>query len=275
MVTPLMPDASSIEVRSPDSLSRFAWPVTLAFCGLVVGLWAFPSLWFTRSQPNEARLWFREQTSVSGWDYHEAPVAETAERILVADRIVNGAFTNAQGSMVRVFSAKRYSEKPDEIGLFMHTPDRCWTDAGGQIEVVSPDHLELTVHGVRMGFERRLFRFQGQPELVYFGALVGGRPVPYRLDHNLSVGLKRALRQKAGSAESAVRVLDTYFWRRAWDGFVERVPLLGPKQFVRISTPVRGEEIANADQRLASFLGDWLSLADYPAELSEWEGHRR
>lgn len=237
---------------------------------LVVALWLFPTVWYTRADPNARRLWFRERSEVPGWAFKTVPVSERAENILVADAVVSGEFRrNADGVVVNVFSAKRYSEKPDEIGLFMHTPDRCWTDAGLRLEPVSPDYIELTVQGIRMLFERRIFVGGNSRELVYFGGLVGGQPVPYRLDHNLSVGMKRAMRVAAAGKESAVRAADTYFWKRIWQGFVDRNPLVGPKQFIRISTPVLGEDVAQADAVLKNFLGQWLEPSDYAAELQE------
>lgn len=246
------------------------WGMTGGLVLLVVALWLFPTVWYTRADPHARRLWFRERSEVPGWAFKTVPVSERAENILVADAVVSGEFRrNADGVMVNVFSAKRYSEKPDEIGLFMHTPDRCWTDAGLRLEPVSPDYIELTVQGIRMLFERRIFVGGNTRELVYFGGLVGGQPVPYRLDHNLSVGMKRALRAAAAGKESAVRAADTYFWKRIWQGFVDRNPLVGPKQFIRISTPVPGEDVAQADAVLKNFLGQWLEPTDYAAELQE------
>jgi hypothetical protein len=99
---------------------------------------------------------------------------------------------------------------------------------------------------------------------------VGGQPVPYRLDHNLSVGMKRALRVAAGQAESGVRAADTRFWGRIWRGFVERNPLLGPKQFIRVSVSSSGEDLAEGDRLLQDFLRRWLEPSDYEAELRAW-----
>lgn len=237
---------------------------------LVIALWAFPTVWYTRSEADGPRLWFRERSVVAGWEFKEIPVAERAERILVADTLFSGEFRRQDDpALVNAFSARRYSEKRDEIGLFMHTPDRCWTDGGWQLEPIAPDVAEFAVNGVAMRFERRLFSLpSGHRELTYFGGLVGGRPVPYRLDHNLSVGLKRALRKAAGGQESLVRVADTRFWGRIWQGFIERNPLVGPKQFVRVSTPVRGSDFAAADSLLREFLSQWLEPVSYEEELS-------
>jgi hypothetical protein len=50
---------------------------------------------------------------------------------------------------------------------------------------------------------------------------------------------------------------DSLLWRRVLESFLSRRPLLGPKQFLRISTPLDGAE-ADADQRLRQFLPLWL-----------------
>lgn len=264
--------ASSQSDNAGPLLGRKAYLMVGLLAALVLGLWAFPWLWYSKTERTGPRLWLSERRAIDGWTFREVPVSERAEAILVADRTFSGEYQRSDNrTTVNVFSAKRYSEKADEIGLFMHTPDRCWTDGGWSLEPVSPEHLELEVNGLRMRFERRLFAARdGHLELTYFGGLVGGQPVPYRLDHNLSVGMKRALRRKAGSAESGVRAADTHFWARVWQGFLERSPLVGPKQFVRVSTRVVGGDVAAADRVLTDFLGRWLEPSDYAAELKAW-----
>lgn len=243
----------------------------IVLAGIIVSLWVFPAFWYKPSGKGQTRLWLRERDQIDGWVFQSMAVAESAEKLLVADALFSGAFTNVgTGKMVQVFSAKRYSQKGDEIGLFMHTPDRCWTDGGWDIAPISPDVLEFEVRGVRMLFERRLFVHGSQRELVYFGGMVGGQALPYRLDHNLPVGLRRALRVKAGTGESAVRAANTQFWSRIWRGFIDRNPLVGPKQFVRISTASPSADATEADRILQDFLGRWLEPSDYEAEIQAW-----
>ena len=258
--------------RPATPVPRRAWLAVGALSAIILILWAFPSFWYKQGGNGAAKLWFHERDRIEGWSFKAIPVEERAEKLLVADSLFSGVFTNqADARVVQVFSAKRYSDKPDEIGLFMHTPDRCWTDAGWDLKAVSPSVLQVKVNGVDMMFERRLFVGGGKRELVYFGGMVGGQPVPYRLDHNLPVGLKRALRVAARKAESGVRAADTTFWRRIWQGFVERNPLLGPKQFVRLSTACPQEDLSQGDRVLQDFLGRWLEPSDYQAELQAWQ----
>lgn len=241
---------------------------------LVVGLWAFPRVWYTRSATAGEMAWLSEQTEIGGWKLKPVPVSESAEKVLVADRLVNAEFSAVDGRLVRVFSAKRYEEKSDDIGLFVHTPDRCWTEAGWKMDPVSPDHVEVLVQGLKIGFERRVFAAAGRRELVYFGGLVKGQPLPYRLDHNLSVGMRHALRVAPNSTGTSLRASDSRFWQRVLDSFLSRSPLLGPKQFVRVSTPVVDAELAGADALLVDFLGKWLKVADYHQELETWRETR-
>ncbi len=251
---------------------------TLALTLFVGGLWVFPSLWYTRSAAGGKPVWLSERTNIVGWTYQEIPVSESAERLLVADRTVNGEFARNGGrDVVRVFSAKRYSAKSHDIGLFVHTPDRCWTQGGWKFEPVTPDFVELTVHGVRMVFERRVFVAGDRPELVYFGGLVGGQPLPYRLDHNLSVGMKYALNQTArqrGAMGAGIRATDKRFWQRIWEAFKARRQILGPKQFLRISTSALGADLDASDKVLQQFLEAWLTPEDYEAELKAWESRK-
>jgi hypothetical protein len=242
---------------------------------LVLALWVFPAFWYAASDPKAKMVWLAEQTQVAGWNYEEMPVAKSAESVLVADQLISGQFTRGEAGnreRVQVFSAKRYAEKENNIGLFVHTPDRCWTQAGWRFEPVQPDMVTLTVHGIPILFERRIFVQAGERELVYFGGMVGGQPLPYRLDHNLSVGMKYAINTASRGTGTAYRASDTLFWRRVWDSFTSRRPLLGPKQFVRVSTSVRERSIDEADALLQAFIPLWLQAADYQEELERWRG---
>jgi hypothetical protein len=216
-----------------------------------------------------------EQTNLPGWTFRSVPVNKAAESILVADRLINGEFSGPRGWLVRVFSAKRYIESQNEIGLFVHTPDRCWTEAGWRLEPVQPDYREVLIHGVPILFERRIFSSGSERELVYFGGLVGGQPLPYRLDHNLSVGMRHALRLAQDTTGATLRASDKRFWQRVWDSFIARRPLIGPKQFLRVSTPLADIEVAQADSLLVDFLSHWLKPVAYQKELQEWDKNDR
>ncbi len=245
--------------------------VTALLAALIVGCWAFPKFWYTRTDAQKGYFWLSEQAEIKGWEYQEVPVAKSAEATLVADRLVNGEYSGHDGRIVRVFSAKRYEEKQNEIGLFVHTPDRCWTEAGWKLEPAVPDTAELALQGMTLRFERRIFTIGNQRELVYFCGLTGGQPLPYRLDHNLSVGLKYQLRTAKDRTGSTVRASDQRLWDRVWESFISRRPLLGPKQFLRISTPMQVEDGLAADRLLKEFLSSWLVSVDYRKELETWQ----
>ena len=247
---------------------------SLALSCVVAMLWLFPDFWFTRVDSETAPLWLEANSEVNGYEFKEVDVAESAENLLVADQLFNGEFAPvSDGSMVRAFSANRYSERSNDIGLFVHTPDRCWTQGGWKMEVAEPEFLELDVHGVAMLFERRIFVAGGHRELVYFGGLVGGQQLPYRLDHNYSVGLKYAVgdtAKKRRAMGAGMRAFDKVFWGRIWDGFVSRRPLSGPKQFIRVSIGLDQIDASDGDQILQEFLPQWLKPVDYEAELAAW-----
>ncbi len=158
---------------------RHAIWATSLFSAAVLVCWGFPFIWYTHATADGQYFWLSEQKAVEGWTYSEEPVAKSAEAILVADRLTSGEFRNTSGQSVRIFSAKRYQEKQNEIGLFVHTPDRCWTESGWQIDPQVPDVLNITLHGVPIQFERRIFEGGGMRELVYFCGLTGGQPLPH------------------------------------------------------------------------------------------------
>src|SRR5688572_7323366 len=246
---------------------RILWIVPVVFALAVLVLWAFPMVWYTGAGAGE-RIWFAEKPEVEGWTYEAVPIAASAERVLVADRIFNGEFRNARGEPIRVFSAKRYVENQNEIGLFVHTPDRCWAEGGWKIESLAPEVCDLSVHGVEIRAERRIFRFGENNELVYFWGTVDGQALPYRLDHNLGVGVTDGIR--VSMVQRVIRrATDTLLWQRLWTSFQSRRKLAGPKHFVRISTPLTattGEGLAEADRRLKEFVSHWLVPGDYAEE---------
>lgn len=249
------------------------WIAPLLLAASVVALWSFPKFWYAKRSSDRV-YWYAERENIPGWTYTPIPVAKAAEAVLVGDRMVNGDFTAPDRTVLRVFSAKRYHEKANEIGLFMHTPDRCWIQAGWKLEPAEPEVVEVDLHGVRIPLERRIFVGGGQRELVYFAGLVSGEPLPYRLDHHLSVAKRFQVKERSDNTGAAVRASDRQYWNRLWDSFTNRRQLLGPKHFFRISTPILGEDLGAADQRLKSFLPAWLPPVDYATEENEWRTRR-
>jgi hypothetical protein len=247
--------------------------ITLAVFSATVGvLWTFPLLWYAEGKPaDHSYAWFAEQSEIPGWKFERVPVGRTAEAILVADRIVNGEFSHPDGRTIQVYAAKRYLEKENEIGLFSHTPDRCWTAIGWKIESAEPAFIECTVHGVQMLFERRVFTAGNQRRLVYFGALVGGKALPYRIDQYFTAGLNRKENIEGDSGATWQRLMQPRLWSWAWESFLNRTPLNGPQEFVRVSTSVLQDDVAEADQLLRQFLPLWLTPAHYASELAAWK----
>src|SRR5256885_13400340 len=84
-------------------------------------LWAFPSFWYTKTGEGQMQ-WLSERMDVPGWSYHAIPVDESAERVLVADRMFSGGIYNAVRAGVLVFCAKAYCEEANVIWVLDHTP---------------------------------------------------------------------------------------------------------------------------------------------------------
>jgi len=242
---------------------------------VVLGLWSFPRFWYTKTDRRQGAFWLAEQKELSGWQYTEVPVSQAAEAALAADRIASGEYRNQNGALVRVFSVKRYAPTEGEFDMFSHTPDRCWTSVGWTLEQATPEFVEVIVQGLAIKFERRIFLNGAHRELVYFGALVGGQPLPYRLDQYLSIGVKRAEKPPPGIFGKMLGAIDARYLRWPWKSFVNRRPLTGPKQFIRLSTPTFAGDPGTADATLADFLPRWLSLADYRTELEQWTRARK
>jgi len=267
---PQVPDQPPQTDGAKASAPTARWLTVLLFSGLVAVLWVFPNFWYTRAGRSQDFRWLAENTNVPGHFYRSVPVNEVAEAFLVADRLSNGEFSRTGGLPVRVFSAKRYLKKENEIGLFSHTPDRCWTSAGWKMEPLERDYCEVEVHGMRILFERRLFTAGVQRELVYFGALVGGKPLPYRLNQYAAAAQGREGLFAADRTGTLRRLAQSRMWGWAMESFFTRTPLLGPQRFIRLSSSVDTAGLGAADQRLQELIPQWLQPVDYDAELAHW-----
>lgn len=238
-----------------------AWGV-FWFSLLLVGCWVFPRFWYTRQATDRAAVWYLERTNTPGWACTVLPLDRSAEVALAADSLFYAEYRHVDRGVVRLFTARRWRENPDEIGLFVHTPDRCWTASGWRLEVAQPEHVDLALGGNTIGVERRLFVHpSGARELVYFFGVVGGQGLPYRLDHNLSVARKLGTSGPSRWGSGIVWLVgDPLLWARLRDSFVNRRQLFGPKEFIRISTPVEGEDWRGAEERLRTALGELLEV---------------
>jgi hypothetical protein len=241
---------------------------------LVATAWAFPRVWYNRGGESNI-IWLNESTNLAAWTFQSIPVSKVEESALDADATFSGEFLKAR-DRVNVFSAKRYSDDPNEIGLFVHTPDRCWVSAGWKLEPAAPDVTELEVAGLKIQAERRIFRWKsGERLLVYFYGLSAGQPLPYRLDHNLSIAYRQLMQSNSQVGAAQARASDKQFWGRVWDCFRDRRLRNGPKQFIRLATPISGSDIASADDRLKKILPQWLQATDFQKDLQTFEARSR
>ncbi len=239
--------------------------IMLLTVGLAI-LWQFPTYWYAGHDDESTYEWFQLNEEIPGWTFIEEPVGDAAEAVLAADKMSNGTYKNEVGHLVRTFSAKRYKEKENAVGLFSHTPDRCWTNTGMVIERMAPYFLEMEIDGVKMVLERRVFSIGPLKELVYFGALVGGEALPYRLDQYFASGLVSEDGAKDDRQGSLDRLVSSRVWSWALESFVKRARLAGPQQLIRVSTPVK-DSVEEADERLSGFLQQWLTVIPYEEDL--------
>ena len=229
-------------------------------------LWRFPDYWYASEWDDS--IWFGEQEDVEDWEYTEHSVNKAVESILAADETTHGEFRRVGGGdVVGVFSAKRFVEKWDEGSLFSHTPDRCWTGIGMKILPEGPFFIEKELHGIHLILERRIFAFEGNRELVYFGAIVGGES--YRLDQFLDSEMNRENPgEKLGIFRGIMeRLLNSRIWSKSIESFLNRDRFIGPQHMFRVSTSVQGS-LDSAEDRLEEILKKWLVPASYQDERS-------
>jgi len=243
--------------------------VTFVFLIFVAGLCVFPEVWYKSNVTGGAIKMLTLRTNTSDWTFEALPVEKSAERVLVADEIISGVCSNGMGHEVYIFLASRHNPRRNEIGLFTHTPDRCWTEAGWVPEPVMPDHLQINLYGLDLTFERRVFRAGQLRVLVYFGGLADGQPIPFRLDHNISVGVRLITRGTIDRTGTLLRATDLHYWKRIWESFVSRKSITGTAQFIRVSTEIHSEDLTKSDELLKSFMEQCLVLKGTRADVSD------
>lgn len=226
---------------------RPLWFPAVLTC-LVGAAWAFPIFWY--DAPEFRGTWFEVNEETAGWRFREIPVNQAAEKLLTADETTNGDYVDESGRIVRVFLSSRRNAAENDLQLFAHSPDLCWTEAGFKRIGSEPSVVQIKVHGMSINFERRIFEKGGHRELVYFGGMLGGVPLPFRL----------AWDQEGRSAEHGVTLRSL---KRIPQAFWSRKTLAGPKQFLRISTPLQGDP-AEEERLLEDFLAESLVPAARP-----------
>jgi hypothetical protein len=238
----------------------------------MVGAFLFPRFWY-RLAAGDVH-WFAESRTLPGWSVSPVPLSEAAEAQVGAHTWVSARFGRTDGAEVTVFCAKRYGESWADVAPFAHTPDRCWTIAGWKIEPAEPEVQETMLSSIPVRFERRLFRGGNRSELVYFGAILGGRPVPFRLDQYLSFGRRMGRSEDTMATEAYRRAGDARFWACMWNCFRNRLSFNSAAHFIRVSTPVSTTDLASSDRLLQEFLRAFLVPTDYAAEAREWRAKR-
>lgn len=243
--------------------------VIASLIALLAAAWIFPLLWYEK--PKGDFFWLAENSGMPGWRFEAVPLSQEESDKLNVDRAVNQIVTSSGQLQVRAFSTKNYTATTGAKGIFHHNPDVCWSGAGWKLMAIQPESIAVKIAGKDILFERRCFSFQGQMQLVYFGALVGGNAVPYRMNYFKAVG-------DTGSMTDAdmqlARVGDRRFWSTILNSFRSRKSLQGPSHFIRVSTSVKSDDLGRGDQVLNDFLKDWLRRASFKDEFEQWQKTR-
>jgi len=101
-------------------------------------------------------------------------------------------------------------------------------------------------------------------QLVYFGALVGGEAVPYRMNYFKAISDSGAGSQ---AGQHLARVTDLRFWGTILNSFRSRKSLQGPSHFIRVSTSATPDDPGRGDQVLSNFLMDWMRRGSFKDEF--------
>jgi hypothetical protein len=129
-----------------------------------------------------------------GWAVSNTPLGPTelasgdAARTLHFDQYFFKTYTKGS-TMVRIYVAYWGPGRIDPILVAAHTPDACWTTAGGVIlNGTDSEMLPAPPHYRSRAASFRIFQFPGAREEVVFWYLLGGRPVHLANDLTGTVG---------------------------------------------------------------------------------------
>ena len=236
--------------------------VVVSLIAVLAAAWVFPLVWYEKSTGDF--FWLSENSEMPGWRFEKVPISKEVAGMLNVDQTVDQIVTGKDNVQVRAFYIKNYAAKTGADSVFKHNPDVCWAGAGWKLISTQPEFVSVKIAGKDIGFERRCFSFQGQMQLVYFGALVGGDAVPYRMNY-----FKAMSDSGAGSqaGQHLARVTDLRFWDTILNSFRSRKSLQGPSHFIRVSTSVTPDDMGRGDQVLSSFLMDWMRQGSFKDEF--------
>lgn len=236
---------------------RAGW-ANLVFLGVfgaaITGAWA----WFNvaPSADQEGLRWLVAKTDLPEFNFVPERLGESALELLGEPDYVAGAFnpspgSGSRGDRITVFFANWSAHSRQGITVIQHTPDVCWVGSGWQPrDAGQPNQVELRfpVTGsakndmMTLVFECRTFLAPagGAQELVLWCTLVSGRLLPESTRFRLSkaVAANASLESNEEKQLAVGRRLSADYFLQA---VRQRLRARGTKQFVRFSTPLRGD----------------------------------
>lgn len=215
----------------------------------------------SRIHPPDNPLFFKGRTEMPGYRFQEVPLGQQAAKSLAATRLLNGHFFDSRSDRVSVFKADWKAGEGDGSNVFGHTPELCWVGSGFKtVRLGEPLQVFLELAGQRVPFQCRILTHPGlpTPEITLWAASVDGRW------DDVSLGVPADIGQPDTTLRSYLRDVGRTLWTR-WAAVrrlvLQPISVSGPKQFVRLSSPVTdGWTVALAD--LEKFAQAWLVPVD-------------
>ena len=236
----------------------YRW-VPMGLFGLaVLGTWIWVN---SRIRPSENPLFFTGCTAMPGYQFQAVPLGEQVAKILATTRLLNGHFFDSRSNRISVFQAEWKAGVVNDDRVLGHTPELCWVGAGFRtIHLGEPSRVFVELAGHRVPFECRILTHPGLPipEITLWAACIDGQWGDYSLGPSADIGkpdttLLSYMRDVGRTLSTRLAAL-----RRL---VLQPGAVSGPKQFVRLSSPVTdGWTAALAD--LEKFAQAWLAPVD-------------
>ena len=227
--------------------------LTLLFFAATGGAWAW---YHVAPRTFPVAYSFKARSEIAGFKFEPEPLSGNAIEVLATTNLFNGAFTGQGGRRYLAFMGTWDGQDSKQLSVVGHTPDICWIGTGWtHVPMELPDKMNLQFGFDIIPFEVRVFKApQGNHlELTVWATLVSGQLYEEVGRFNLPDSAPQAW--KARSAFGARHVLKGQLFKAIRD----RIPGTGSKQFVRFSTPLKGNLNA-AIEELRRFGEQWLEL---------------
>jgi hypothetical protein len=161
--------------------------------------------------------------------------------------------TNDQ-EVVRFFSTAQSRSDLRDLRILQHPPDFCWVLSGWSNETDDETRTQVETPLGNVWFERRIFNHLNKSELVYFTAFVGSTPLFNGKNRYFPITSEGKSSGQNSTFFSWLNWFNRIMPEGSWKISEIHKSDVRQTQFVRVSAPILGGRVSEADMRIRRFL---------------------